>query len=93
MSNLDTLDQQIRDRLLDLADTAGYLTDTIRAVLDLHQPERKSTHPNYLDTRCTACSMREVTSIDYPCPTVGAIADKLGITLSPHTEPRVNQRD
>jgi len=64
-------------------DGPGYdeLDSAIRAVLDLHT-ERNGF--------CTGCENDDSPPLSYPCPTIRTIADKLGITLSTATKPRVN---
>lgn len=76
-----TLDNQIRERLDGRWDEDDAIAafEALRAVLDLHQAKRKGTHPLYLAVECASCSSH-VTTVEWPCTTLLAIASALGIT-------------
>lgn len=70
----------------DLDDPVGAILNphpylaALRAVLDLHPPRQVgSLTPWHLE--CDGCSMRHVTSVDWPCKNVLAVARELGITV------------
>lgn len=68
----------------DLDDPVGAILNphpyraALRAVLDLHPPQQAGTLTPW-NLRCAGCSMEGVTSIDWPCKNVLAIARELGI--------------
>lgn len=74
---MSDLDRAIREQLDEWAPTSTR-SKAIRAVLDLHQPKQQGTLTPW-HVRCVECSMQEVTWINYPCPTVQAIATCLGV--------------
>lgn len=57
----------------------GPRTAALVAALDLHKPEAPYTLMTEY-RRCVECSMRDVTAIEWPCPTVQAIVKALGVT-------------
>lgn len=70
----------------DLDDPTGAILNphpylaALRAVLDLHPPRQVGTlTPWHLE--CVGCSMRHVTSMEWPCKTVLVIARELGVPV------------
>lgn len=71
------LDTAIRARLDGFCETDMCAEDgkaALLAVLELHKPMHEVL------PECSNCFARgDVTNVDYPCPTVRAIAEKLGV--------------
>lgn len=61
-----------------LFNDAGELGGAVQAVLDLHAPEAHPLAPN--DLKCKGCNTH-VTFTHWPCATVTAIAEKLGVAV------------
>lgn len=90
----------IRERIdwLDDDDYAAPLADALRAVLDLHKPvevryEQPEGHDSDTGPICGYCSYDcqddywYSYNVDYPCPTVVAIAEAIGPGPAPRTVP------
>lgn len=63
-----------------LFNDAGELGGAVLAVLDLHAPEAHPLAPT--DLKCKGCNTH-VTFTHWPCATVQAIAEKLGVAVTP----------
>jgi hypothetical protein len=65
---------------------ADELSAALFAALDLHKPflAEPTGDPDYTSYQCMGCApVEDWESVHYPCPTVLAIAEKLGVEV-PH---------
>lgn len=79
-----SLHQQLLDRLAPSEPFSENVYDALRVVIETHAPFQRST----LSVACRACSTpvhtqpgRYVTVVNWPCPTVQAIARELGVEV------------